>query len=112
MIKGPPMPRGSVDFLFWEGPSAAGRFPAAFLITWFLHIHAGQLVIDRHVRDVHCCLVLATDLACIRLSIMVADQQLSEMELKLWVTLDIPVVAALSICTLSLCLTVGDILIS
>jgi hypothetical protein len=34
MIKGPPVPRGSVDFLFWEGPSIAGRFPAAFLVMW------------------------------------------------------------------------------
>jgi hypothetical protein len=33
MIKGPPVPRGSVDFLFWEGPSAAECFPVAFLIT-------------------------------------------------------------------------------
>jgi hypothetical protein len=28
------VPRGSVDFLFWEGPSIAGRFPAAFLVMW------------------------------------------------------------------------------
>jgi hypothetical protein len=32
IISGPPVPRGSVDFLFWEGPSGAGRFPAAFLV--------------------------------------------------------------------------------
>jgi hypothetical protein len=33
IIKGPSVPRGSVDFLFWEGPSTAGRFLTAFLVT-------------------------------------------------------------------------------
>jgi hypothetical protein len=32
IINGPLVPRGSVDFLFLEGPSSAGRFPAAFLV--------------------------------------------------------------------------------
>jgi hypothetical protein len=35
------------------------------------------------------------DLVRIRFSITVADQQLSDMELKLWVILNIPVVAAI-----------------
>jgi hypothetical protein len=39
------------------------------------------------------------DLASIRLSIMVANQQLLDIKLTLWVTLDIPMVAMLLICT-------------
>jgi hypothetical protein len=49
------------------------------------------------------------DVAKIRLSAMVADQQLSDMELKLWATLNIPMVVALSICTPSLRLVIGGI---
>jgi hypothetical protein len=30
------MPRGLVDFFFWEGPSNAGCFPATFLVMWGL----------------------------------------------------------------------------
>jgi hypothetical protein len=43
---------------------------------------------------------------------MVVDQQLSDVELKLWVTLNIPVVVAMSICTPSLRLAIGGIPIS
>jgi hypothetical protein len=32
IFKRPPVPRELADF-FWEGPSDAGRFPAAFLVT-------------------------------------------------------------------------------
>jgi hypothetical protein len=74
--------------------------------------HVGRPVIGGHVGDVHCYPVLATDLARVRLSITVVDQQLSDMELKLWVTLNITVVAALSICTPSLCTAIGGILTS
>jgi hypothetical protein len=52
------------------------------------------------------------DLARIRFSIMVADQQLSDMELKLWATLNIPMVVAMSVCTPSLHLAMGGILTS
>jgi hypothetical protein len=78
----------------------------------FPRIHAGWPVIDEHVGDVHSYPVLAMNLASIKLSVTVVDQQLSEIKLTLWVTLDIPVVAALSICTPSLRSTIGGIPIS
>jgi hypothetical protein len=34
IFRRPPVPTGLADFFFWEGLSNAGRFSAAFLITW------------------------------------------------------------------------------
>jgi hypothetical protein len=72
-----------------------------------LGIHAGRPIFDGHVEDVYRCPVLATDLARIRFSIMVANQQLSSMELKLQMTLHIPKAEAKLICTPSLRSAIG-----
>jgi hypothetical protein len=62
-------------------------------------IHAGRPIVGGHIRDVYCCPVLATDLARIKFSVTVANQQLSYKKLKLWATLHKPTVEARTTCT-------------
>jgi hypothetical protein len=85
-----PRAKGGSGLSLLGRPLCCGVLPSSLPHhTGFPHIHADRPVIDGHVGDVHCCSVLAIDLARIRLSITVADQQLSDMELKLWATSNI-----------------------
>jgi hypothetical protein len=92
IIKGPPCLGGQSTSSSRMAPLRRGASQLLFSNTGFPRIHASRPVIAGNVKDVHYYLVLAMDLASIRLNVMVTGWQQSDFKLTLWLTLGIPIV--------------------